>query len=768
MAPRNSRVNPETEVRSPARSFLNSLDNFYAPSRDTRSEQATQQAFNTFSGILGEKADEMRKERRQDEYNQGIADAMREQAGQEMEGVKTGSIFRQHSKFYMAGLNETRGKAAAARFKQETTQAYQEWEGRHTDDDGSAFRAWMNERVANFMGTLGENQYQISGALPTINEMAHNFASQHTTFTTQRLQNESFEAYDEIVSGVFTDLANGEIDMEGAVALLGDEADDMYLTDGAAANDRVVDAAIRFANIHNDPDALIAMAKAHDSGRLKISQGNREKIANAMDAVEADIARETAKRNSRDDAEEKARRKAVLNAWGSALAEDPYAELPTFSEVGDAKTYREMVTLQEAFIKGHSTENPQITTQQRMGLEVDLYSASTAGEKISILSEFTKNNPTALSGADVAKYSKEIFASTDPGNLVNDPTVKQFRDAFGQTLGAFQKDDYDINTVSVLRTQGEVHYNRYLMAKAAEVDPSDPKALDAVIKEAEAYAMEQLAWRFPEILKERSEEKPDEAGVLGVGEALENRQEVLDAEAAAEFAAMAGVEPPRHGSEPEDIEAHGEYDMGLPVEEQPAPFEDHETDEEYPPVREGFYGELIQRFTDGRDDRITSKNYQEILDSDTAFAATLKTGAGRRGIDPMALLAVMDFETGGTFDTGVKNAAGSGATGLIQFMPKTAEALGTTTEELAKMGRVQQMEYVFKYLDQFNVNWRQAEVDDVYMAVLYPAAINKPDGFVLFRSGTTAYEQNAGLDTNGDGTVTKFEAASKVRKRFYG
>ena len=32
----------------------------------------------------------------------------------------------------------------------------------------------------------------------------------------------------------------------------------------------------------------------------------------------------------------------------------------------------------------------------------------------------------------------------------------------------------------------------------------------------------------------------------------------------------------------------------------------------------------------------------------------------------------------------VKNAAGSGATGLIQFMPRTAQGLGTTTAKLAK------------------------------------------------------------------------------------
>ena len=57
----------------------------------------------------------------------------------------------------------------------------------------------------------------------------------------------------------------------------------------------------------------------------------------------------------------------------------------------------------------------------------------------------------------------------------------------------------------------------------------------------------------------------------------------------------------------------------------------------------------------------------------------------RLKMEPGSLLAVMNFETGGTFDPAVKNRAGSGATGLIQFMPSTAKGLGTSTDALAKM-----------------------------------------------------------------------------------
>src|SRR3990167_3056635 len=59
----------------------------------------------------------------------------------------------------------------------------------------------------------------------------------------------------------------------------------------------------------------------------------------------------------------------------------------------------------------------------------------------------------------------------------------------------------------------------------------------------------------------------------------------------------------------------------------------------------------------------------------------------------------MAFETNRTFDPGQCNAAGSGAIGLIQFMPSTAHLLGTTTEQLAQMTAVEQLAYVRRYFE---------------------------------------------------------------------
>ena len=137
--------------------------------------------------------------------------------------------------------------------------------------------------------------------------------------------------------------------------------------------------------------------------------------------------------------------------------------------------------------------------------------------------------------------------------------------------------------------------------------------------------------------------------------------------------------------------------------------------------------------------------------------------AQRLGMDPTHLMAVMSFESSETFSPSIRNAAGSGATGLIQFMPRTARGLGTSTDELARMTPERQLDYVERYLSPYR--GRLNSVEDAYMAVLYPAAIGKGSNHTLFRRGTTAYRQNRGLDSNGNGLITVHEAAAKVRAK---
>lgn len=129
------------------------------------------------------------------------------------------------------------------------------------------------------------------------------------------------------------------------------------------------------------------------------------------------------------------------------------------------------------------------------------------------------------------------------------------------------------------------------------------------------------------------------------------------------------------------------------------------------------------------------------------------------------LMACMAFETAETFRPDIRNAAGSGATGLIQFMPATARGLGTTTDALAKMSAVDQLDFVRLYFKPYA--GRMRTLSDLYMAILWPAAIGKPENHVLWNKATrpTTYRQNAGLDRNKDGSITKAEAAALVQEK---
>lgn len=128
------------------------------------------------------------------------------------------------------------------------------------------------------------------------------------------------------------------------------------------------------------------------------------------------------------------------------------------------------------------------------------------------------------------------------------------------------------------------------------------------------------------------------------------------------------------------------------------------------------------------------------------------------------LMNCMAFETGRTFSPKVKN-PGSSATGLIQFMEATARRLGTTTAALSQMTAENQLNFVWKYFNDYadRMNLKDWDLGDTYMAILWPAGIGKPGNHPIFVQGRgNAYAANRGLDVNRDGTVTRDECISKI------
>lgn len=172
-----------------------------------------------------------------------------------------------------------------------------------------------------------------------------------------------------------------------------------------------------------------------------------------------------------------------------------------------------------------------------------------------------------------------------------------------------------------------------------------------------------------------------------------------------------------------------------------------------------FIDKFIDRMGETRGGRKQKGFVPANWKDDPEFTSELNRVAQKFNINANDLLAVMLVETGGSLDPSIRNSK-SGATGLIQFMPSTARGLGTTTDELARMTRAEQMKYVEKYMD--GKLPQGATGGQIYTAVFLPAFINEE---VLTVRGEDFYESNTGLDYNNDGKITRSDLDDHVEAK---
>ena len=129
-----------------------------------------------------------------------------------------------------------------------------------------------------------------------------------------------------------------------------------------------------------------------------------------------------------------------------------------------------------------------------------------------------------------------------------------------------------------------------------------------------------------------------------------------------------------------------------------------------------------------------------------SYADLLVETAGRLNIDPAWLANIIYLESGGNPQARNKT---SQATGLIQFMPKTATGMGTTIDEIYQMNGRQQMPLVERYFQNIiKVYGPLDSQEKVIAAVFYPAYINKP----LAVMSAKVQAQNPGITTIRDYT----------------
>jgi hypothetical protein len=145
--------------------------------------------------------------------------------------------------------------------------------------------------------------------------------------------------------------------------------------------------------------------------------------------------------------------------------------------------------------------------------------------------------------------------------------------------------------------------------------------------------------------------------------------------------------------------------------------------------------------------------------------------SARLNIDPNHLMTIMKIETAGTFDPAIKNPYGY--VGLIQFGPDAASDLNTTTDALQKMTAVEQLEYVYRFLNKNKS--KLTSFTRLYLAVIMPADIAHADDpqYVVFDAQSTNSTRRKGYWRNAlyqreKGEKTNTEYVSELGQNMTG
>ena len=149
--------------------------------------------------------------------------------------------------------------------------------------------------------------------------------------------------------------------------------------------------------------------------------------------------------------------------------------------------------------------------------------------------------------------------------------------------------------------------------------------------------------------------------------------------------------------------------------------------------------------------------------TDKDFISKVQSVSQSLNCNYMDLLCCMANETGATFDPGIVNSIG--ATGLIQFMPNTAKGLGTSTDMLKNLDRVTQMDWVQKYFNYMSLNKKAPtpKLQDLYNCIFWPAAVGKPDNYIIAPAGSNVANQNKSLQAS-DGSITAASVGAAAAK----
>lgn len=431
---RNINVNAGPR-RGGARSFGRVFDNFVAPAQSRSGLHSLAKSL----GLAGEAFQSVEIKRKNEEAAaQERADARRG----ELDGIaasmmtdpaqiRQGTMFPQQSAAYNAAYKESWGQASATLTVKNWETEWGNWDKRDSNDPND-FTEFLQRRVSDFRREYGQDEYVMAGANPVLTRGLTSMSAKHAEYTGERMKREDMESM-QIISLDLMERQDWEQDPTGSMLIqnLAFQADVRVQRglNGTEVNQTLIEDVLSFANTHNDPRYLQALAAGHDSGAFRLSAAQQELITEEALNIESELD-EIARDNEAVQAKmEKQERERQLNGYLQELQADPMAMPPAEWSADMAKT---ALGLRKAINQAKDYVDPAKEAQALVGVNALLYSEDfqklSYDEKLAQITPLLTDPSNQFTEATINGIMRKVAGKTDPNSVFNNPTLSRLYD----------------------------------------------------------------------------------------------------------------------------------------------------------------------------------------------------------------------------------------------------------------------------------------------------------------------------------------------------
>ena len=416
--------------RGASRSFGNIVDTYVQPAATKSNLRGLADALGVAGGAVATEQARLKEEQKKQDERLGQMEGLALSMNTDPSKIKAGEMFPQASPAFMAGLRQSQSQAWAYQTLRDWAAEYETWDGKDSNNPGD-YQAWMGQKLQEAREAIGDDQFAIAGALPILQQGINNMSGKHTAYTADRVKKDEMTAMGEITLGImethsFEDDPTGErLMME--IATQADIRVNKGLN-GTEVNQKMVDDVLNYADAMNDTRFLAALAKAHDSGKYRLTPAQmkqvddmRLNIQSEMDAVAADNAAAAKKQAA-------AQKDAALTSYHQGLLEDRFL-MPDPSLPQD--TYKAALSIRSAYNQALNTIDPDAEAVAFAKLNAVIYEPGFEklpyNEKIKVIAPLLASPDMQLSESSIGSVFRVLGATNDPKSPLGNTTVSKLR-----------------------------------------------------------------------------------------------------------------------------------------------------------------------------------------------------------------------------------------------------------------------------------------------------------------------------------------------------